>query len=66
MISSNRILQSVELILFLNKLDILDAKLKSGIQFKEYVPEYKGVNETKPVAKRQSLSTGPGSALLRN
>ena len=56
MICSNRILQSVELILFLNKLDILDAKLKDQIQFKEHVPEFKGVNETKAVAKRKSLS----------
>lgn len=51
MICANRILASVELILFLNKLDILDAKLKSGIQFNHYVKSYVGKNETKPVAK---------------
>jgi len=55
MICSNRVLQSVELILFLNKLDILDAKLKSRIQYKDHVPDFKGVNETKAVAKRKSL-----------
>lgn len=51
MISRNRILQSVELILFLNKLDILDAKLKSGIQFRQHEVSYSGVNNTKSVAK---------------
>lgn len=45
-------LASVELILFLNKLDILDAKIKSGVQFADYVTSYKPrPNETKPVAK---------------
>ncbi|KAF8067639.1 guanine nucleotide binding protein, alpha subunit [Lyophyllum atratum] len=52
MICSNKLLSAVELILFLNKLDILDAKLAAGIQFSKYVKAYTGKrNETKPVAK---------------
>ncbi|KAG5644341.1 hypothetical protein DXG03_008638 [Asterophora parasitica] len=52
MICGNKILASVELILFLNKLDILDAKLRSGVRFSNYVKSYgSNPNETKPVAK---------------
>lgn len=48
----NRLLQSVELVLFLNKMDILDKKLKAGIQFAKYVTSYKDrPNETQAVAK---------------
>ncbi|GLB39277.1 putative G protein alpha subunit [Lyophyllum shimeji] len=52
MICSNKLLASVELILFLNKLDILNAKLEAGIQFSNYVKAYAGKpNDTKSVAK---------------
>jgi guanine nucleotide-binding protein subunit alpha len=52
LICSNKILAEVEFVLFLNKLDILDAKLKSGIQFSSFVTSYKNKpNETKPVAR---------------
>jgi hypothetical protein len=44
-------LASVELVLFLNKLDLLDAKLNSGIEFSSFVTSYSGENGTKPVAK---------------
>lgn len=51
-ICANKILASVELILFLNKLDILDAKLKSGIQLASYITSYSDrPNETKHVAR---------------
>ncbi|KAL0578880.1 hypothetical protein V5O48_003113 [Marasmius crinis-equi] len=39
-ICSNKLLASVDLILLLNKIDILDAHLKSGIQFSKYVTSY--------------------------
>ncbi|KAJ7676607.1 guanine nucleotide binding protein, alpha subunit [Mycena polygramma] len=39
-IASNKLLQKTSLILFLNKVDILRAKLKSGIQFTDYVASY--------------------------
>lgn len=52
MICSNRILASVDLILFLNKIDILDAQLKAGIQFSRYVTSYRDrPNETAAVTK---------------
>ncbi|KIM46923.1 hypothetical protein M413DRAFT_7609 [Hebeloma cylindrosporum] len=52
LICSNKILANVEFVLFLNKLDILGAKLKSGIQFSSFVTSYKDQpNETKPVAR---------------
>ncbi|KAJ6502886.1 guanine nucleotide binding protein, alpha subunit [Mycena vitilis] len=39
-IASSKLLQKTSLILFLNKVDILRAKLKSGIQFTDYVASY--------------------------
>ncbi|KAJ4000650.1 guanine nucleotide binding protein, alpha subunit [Lentinula boryana] len=39
-IVSNQLLQKTELILFLNKCDILKAKLESGIQFSKWVISY--------------------------
>jgi len=43
----------VGFVLFLNKLDILDSKLKSGIQFGQYVTSYVNKpNEVMPVSKR--------------
>ncbi|KAF8156718.1 guanine nucleotide binding protein, alpha subunit [Crassisporium funariophilum] len=51
-ICSNKILAGVEFVLFLNKLDILDSKIRSGVQFSSFVTSYVGKpNETKPVAK---------------
>jgi hypothetical protein len=52
MICSNKLLAEVELILFLNKFDILSAKLKAGVQFAKYVPSYGSKpNEVKHVAQ---------------
>ncbi|KAJ8073750.1 hypothetical protein PM082_012028 [Marasmius tenuissimus] len=39
-ICANKLLASVDLILLLNKIDILDSHLKSGIQFSKYVTSY--------------------------
>ncbi|KAF9256608.1 G-alpha-domain-containing protein [Marasmius fiardii PR-910] len=39
-ICSNKLLASVDLILLLNKIDILDARLKAGVQFSKYVTSY--------------------------
>ncbi|KAJ7038039.1 guanine nucleotide binding protein, alpha subunit [Mycena alexandri] len=39
-ISSNQLLKKSNLILFLNKVDILQSKLASGIRFSDYVPSY--------------------------
>ena len=36
-VCSNKLLASVDLVLFLNKCDILDAKLKAGIRLAKYV-----------------------------
>lgn len=56
MICSNRLLQSVNLVLFLNKMDILDANLKSGIRFSRYVPNYKDApNTAEQVSKCEYL-----------
>ncbi|KAK0446068.1 guanine nucleotide binding protein, alpha subunit [Desarmillaria tabescens] len=52
MICSNKLLAPVDLILFLNKMDILEANLDSGVQFSKYVPNYKDrPNEAKHVSK---------------
>ncbi|KIL62254.1 hypothetical protein M378DRAFT_81501 [Amanita muscaria Koide BX008] len=51
-ICSNKILASVELILFLNKQDILDAKLKAGIRFAKYITAYGNrINDTKNISR---------------
>ncbi|KAH7882317.1 guanine nucleotide binding protein, alpha subunit [Phlebopus sp. FC_14] len=39
-VCSNKLLANVDLVLFLNKCDILDAKLKSGIRLAKYVRSY--------------------------
>ncbi|KAF7333270.1 hypothetical protein MSAN_02421500 [Mycena sanguinolenta] len=39
-IIKNKVLQDTNLILFLNKIDILQAKLSSGIRFSDYVTSY--------------------------
>ncbi|EJD05492.1 G-alpha-domain-containing protein [Fomitiporia mediterranea MF3/22] len=46
-ICANRLLASVEFILFLNKYDALRAKLRSGIRFADYVINYDDENGTK-------------------
>lgn len=45
MVNASKLLSKTELVLFLNKCDILSAKLKAGTQFKDYVPVYDGANE---------------------
>ena len=37
---SNKLLANVELVLFLNKCDLLDTKLKSGIRLAKYVRSF--------------------------
>jgi len=39
-VCSNKLLANVELVLFLNKCDLLDAKLKSGIRLAKYVKSF--------------------------
>jgi len=39
-VCSNKLLRKVSIVLFLNKVDILKAKLESGISFNEFVPSY--------------------------
>ncbi|KAJ3774645.1 guanine nucleotide binding protein, alpha subunit [Lentinula raphanica] len=52
MICTNKLLASVDLILLLNKIDILDAQLKAGVQFGKYVTSYRDKpNETDAVSK---------------
>ncbi|PFH50507.1 hypothetical protein AMATHDRAFT_60909 [Amanita thiersii Skay4041] len=51
-ICSNKILASIEFILFLNKLDILDVKLRAGIKLARYFSSYgERANDTKTVTK---------------
>ena len=58
-VCSSRLLRNVSFILCLNKYDILDAKLKSGIQFAQHVTSYKNrPNETEPVLLCESINNG--------
>ena len=57
MVCSNKLLASVELVLFLNKVDILESKLRSGIPFSSFFPAYgHKPNETKYVTECKDLS----------
>jgi hypothetical protein len=44
MVNASKLLSKTELVLFLNKCDILTVKLKAGTRFKDYVPVYDGKN----------------------
>ncbi|KAJ7853736.1 guanine nucleotide binding protein, alpha subunit [Mycena leptocephala] len=51
-ICSNKLLTTVEFILFLNKVDILTRKIQSGVRFAEHVTSYRNKpNEPKEVIK---------------
>lgn len=50
-ICRNKLLARVDLILFLNKVDLLQKKLVSGIPLKKYVPQYAGPNTVGEVCK---------------
>ncbi|KAF8758262.1 G protein alpha subunit [Rhizoctonia solani] len=50
-ICRNKVLDKVSIVLFLNKCDLLKAKLAAGVQFKKYMSAYKGPNEWAPVAE---------------
>ncbi|KAJ3000515.1 hypothetical protein NUW54_g6775 [Trametes sanguinea] len=50
-ICSSKLLASVQFILLLNKMDLLDARLKLGIQFSDYVKSYKEENDSEHVTE---------------
>ncbi|EJD43347.1 G-alpha-domain-containing protein [Auricularia subglabra TFB-10046 SS5] len=52
MICQNKLLEHIELILFLNKMDILEAKLKAGVRLAKYVRNFgERPNEIETAAK---------------
>ena len=50
-ICRNKLLVNVNLILFLNKVDLLQKKLESGIQVSKHFEQYKGPNTVDDVCK---------------
>jgi len=50
-ICRNKLLMNVDLILFLNKVDLLQKKLESGIPLKKYLTQYTGPNTVVEVCK---------------
>ncbi|CAE6421125.1 unnamed protein product [Rhizoctonia solani] len=50
-ICKNKVLEKVSIVLFLNKCDLLKAKLAAGVEFKKYMAAYQGPNEWDPVAR---------------
>lgn len=50
-ICRNKVLEKVPIVLFLNKCDLLKAKLAAGVQFRKYMTSYRGPNESAPVAE---------------
>ena len=55
MVNGSKLLSKTELVLFLNKCDILAAKLKAGTRFKDYVPVYDGPNTTDGVTRCEAF-----------
>jgi len=53
-ICRNKLLINVDLILFLNKVDLLQKKLESGILLKKYLTQYTGPNMITEVCKCES------------
>jgi hypothetical protein len=50
-ICRNKVLEKVSIVLFLNKCDLLKAKLAAGVQFNKFMNAYEGPNEWAPVAE---------------
>ncbi|KAG9102025.1 hypothetical protein FS749_000059 [Ceratobasidium sp. UAMH 11750] len=50
-ICRNKVLEKVPIVLFLNKCDLLKAKLAAGVQFRKYMTSYQGPNEKEPIAE---------------
>ena len=50
-ICRNKLLVHVDLILFLNKVDLLIKKLESGIHLNKYLIQYKGSNTATEICK---------------
>ncbi|KAI0360519.1 G-alpha-domain-containing protein [Trametes cingulata] len=48
-ICASKLLAAVQFILLLNKTDLLDARLKMGVHFSDYVKSFKGENTTEQV-----------------
>lgn len=70
-VCSNKLIQNTEIVVFLNKQDLLERKLASGIRFSSWVRNYKGVEDAESVSnylkmKFQDIfrqSTRPPSSL---
>jgi len=59
-ICSNRVLERTTIILFMNKMDVLAAALKSRLRVRDYVPSYGDQpNDVPSVAKCMSLPPCP-------
>lgn len=44
-VSNSRYFSETSIILFLNKIDLFKAKLKSGVQLRDYCSDYTGPND---------------------
>lgn len=58
MINASKLLSKTEIVLFLNKCDILTAKLKAGTRFNDYVPGYDGKNTLDEVTRCETIVLG--------
>ena len=63
MINASKLLSNTEIVLFLNKCDILAAKLKTGARFKDYIPTYDGANTMHGITRCESLSPSLGNEM---
>ena len=51
----SKLLQNVNIVLFLNKCDLLKKKLESGVRLNHYMPSYNRPNDYKTVSQCTSL-----------
>lgn len=56
-VCTNKLLAQTELVLFLNKCDLLDKKLRNGAKFSDWVKSYTGPNDAVQVATCAYLTT---------
>jgi guanine nucleotide-binding protein alpha-1 subunit len=64
-ICRNELLMNVNLILLLNKVDLLQNKLESGIQLNKYITQYKGPNSLAEVCKCEWVFVLPRTLIQR-
>ena len=60
----NKLLAHVNIVLFLNKCDLLKKKLESGVRLKNYMPTYNRPNDYETVSQCTCPLASPGYRIM--